>query len=266
MIMVTPPDSPLQVDVVMPFWDMDRHHLKNTVPAILDQKHVDVTLHLIADGCDFPELPEGDIVKYQTDGNWGPYKIANAVYWNLTKEFMALNDADDISYPDRLWKQVQRLRESGAEMISSSMMNVQDTSSEHKPHSSRLIGKVIKAKRIDYRFPLGGCVNGTRLMRREMFGRVNGFALYRCGMDSEFDNRVLHIGTKVHFDDEVLADRTVHINSLTNCQKFGGQTPGRQRATRIILKNLKAMKDSPTIETARELGGLDKTELLFPIN
>jgi hypothetical protein len=129
-----------------------------------------------------------------------------------------------------------------------------------------LIGKVIKAKRIDYRFPLGGCINGTRLMYNELFGLVNGFALYRCGMDSEFDNRVGYIGTNICFDDEVLADRTVHVNSLTNCQKFGGQTLGRQRATRIILKNLKEMKDCPTVETARSMGGLDKTEKLFPIN
>ena len=251
--------QPIRADVIIPFCDRDSQYLAECVRNIAGQRHCIPTIHVIADGCDFPELPELRPVitvnRYQTSGDWGPYKITNAVVagGNCQTEYLCIQDADDISRPDRIWRQVQTMRHYNAEMISSAMVNfLEDSELEFRQRYE----PVIRPGKVYSTIPLGRCVNSTRTMTLDLFTRLNGFGKLRCTGDFQFDNRCRFLRVSIIDDQTVLADRRLHTASMTG----GRFTPGtavrdRDVATTIHARDM--MQRSPTLETARELGSLD---------
>ena len=265
---VQPPLEPIKVDVIVPFWENDLRLIVSTLEALLCQKYVQPLIHVISDGCKWPELPDGPFVKYETPGGWGPYKIANAVFPGLKAEYVALNDGDDISYPDRLWKQVQRLKVSGAEITCCSMVNKLVGESNGCKDMTYWLGKSIPAKRVfDKHGPWGVLINGSRLMKRELFNKVNGFKNENCGMDFQFDNRIQRLGVPTFFDNEVLMDRRMHSDSLSLGGTFQIGTSGRERTNKIVENDAKVLASkNPCLTLVRSQGNLDTTKQLFPLS
>lgn len=271
-----PPECNCEVDVVIPFCKSDSKYLAECLEGIFDQKHATLQVHVVADNCDFPELPEwmkqSCLKAYRSTEQLGPYCITNALVargW-LKSQWMALQDADDWSHPDRIWRQVQLMELAGAEMISSAMMNYLEPSEASDKWLQHQLAccRIIPPNRVFSSAPLGCCVNSTRTMSRDLFARLNGFMPLKCSADFEWDNRCRHVGVRVLDDHSILGHRRLHLGSLTNgSHRMGGHL--RAAANDAVERALKAIKANPTEEEARlhgGIGGADIGNLLFPVD
>lgn len=256
------PEQPVAVDVVVPFWAGDRHFVRECVWAMLRQRHAAAVVHVVADGCEFPPLPESPRVRrYRTPGKWGPYRIANSlVRWgHCQTDYLAIQDADDLSVPDRLWRQVATMERFGYQMAGGCMTNMPADGYTGDRHR---IEPVVTVWRTYATAPMGHLVNGVRTLRRELFERVNGFADWRCSADFDFDNRVLHIGgaecIPVFGATNIDGLRRLHNVSLTHGAEFALRAPARLELGERCMEHLARMQERPTLEQARGLGGLDR--------
>jgi len=261
---VMPPDQPVGVDVIVPFYAGDAQFLGESLASINAQRHAIVTAHLIADGCDFPELQQAadhvTVRRYQTPGGWGPYRITNGIVagGNLQHDFLAIHDVDDVMLADRLWRQIVTLQSISGEMVSSAMEQFVDAGSLH---NSLLVSRaknrpVLYPGTVYTSVPLGHSINSTRTMRRELFERLNGFADDRCSMDFDFCNRARFLGCKVIDDPTILSRRRMHMASITNGQIPDGSEL-REQINQRVYSGIAAMQRSPTLAIARSLGDLD---------
>lgn len=263
-----PPDETISVDVIIPFCHADTQFLREAVESILVQNYVSQTIHIVSDGAVWPELPHHTSIKrYETPGGWGPYRITNGVFHNIRSRWIALQDADDVSLPDRLWKQIQIARHFKATMISSGMDQFLEDDAKGDALLSRRFQLQPRLLPGDsyHTVKRGRCINSTRTMRRSMFELLNGFAPMFCSGDFEFDTRAKSIGIPVHDDRTIQAHRRLHKQSLTGGPHRAG-SPRRLEGVQLILDNAAKMEASPTLDMAQSLGSLDKTETLHPVN
>jgi hypothetical protein len=262
-----PPGEPVAVDVVIPFCAADRDFVVECVEAILGQRFASPIVHVISDGAGWPGIPRsGRVIRYETSGGWGPYRITNAVFPHFHAEWMAIQDADDISYPDRLWRQIQTLRHFAAEMISSAARNFVDPGSlDDETLQRRVQGEpIVRPGTVYESVPLGRLVNSTRTMTRSLFRRINGFGDQFCTGDFQFDNRARFLRIPIIDDQTVLAARRLHSSSLTG-GPFKIGTKQRTADVGACMVSAKRLTESPTLETAQNLGALDKAEVLETI-
>lgn len=259
VLKVSPLPGDPEVDVVIPFCAGDAKYLTECVQSVLNQEHVTVCLHVAADGCPFPEdLPTDDrIRRYTTPGQWGPYRIANEISRRCRSEFLAIQDADDVARPERLWRQIAILRSTGAEMVSSAAKNFVTPEQADNPDLLRRVQleAVVTPGKTFPSNPLGRCANTTRTMMLSLFRRMNGFRSIRCTGDFEFDNRCRFLGVHIIDDQHIASDRRVHNSSLTN-GSFRMGTPQRQADMREVMQTIELLRASPTLVTARSRGSL----------
>ena len=260
---VDPPGHSPVVDVVIPFHAGDAQFVTEAVQSVLTSEHVTPVCHVVADGCEFPDtLPKHPQIKRDsTPGGWGPHKIANTVSKRCWNTWFAIQDADDICLPHRLWRQVQLLKTTQAMVVSSAAENFV---SPDQVDNVRLQNR-LKRDPVIYpgtRFataPRGACVNPTRMMRLEFFRRINGFGPFMCSADFDLDNRCRFAGVPIVDDVEIVARRRLQASSLTN-GSHRIDTPEFQAEYAQLLERLDVLKASPTFETARQLGSLEKIE------
>jgi len=216
------PSEPYDVDVVVPFWSGDAHWLGECIDGLLNQNHCTPIIHVIADSCEFPPLPalqntSAEIIRYRTNkpAGRGPYRLTNALvrHGHCRTDYLALQDADDISLPDRMWRQISLMQQTGAGMISSAMENFTATAAMDDRQKWE---PIILPGRIYSTVPRGRCVNSMRTVRIEVFRRLNGFANMACTGDFDFDNRCAFSGVKIHHDMTVLGRRRLHESSLSH--------------------------------------------------
>jgi len=255
-----PPSTPVRVDVIVPFCAADSRFVAECIQSIADQRHCLPTIHVIADGCDWPQLPVMrpaiTIRQYATPGSWGPYRICNAVVSGgyCDTPYLAIQDADDTSHPDRVWRQIQLLEEHNADMISSSMQQMAaPCCTEEALHRMRR-EPVLRAGTAYLSAPFGRVVNSTRTLRTAWFQRLNGFADLRCGADFDLDNRSHLFGGATIHDQAIMATRRLHGGSLTTAPTYRIGSAARQQTNQIVLDNLAACRRDPL--AAPSFGGL----------
>lgn len=266
----TPPDAPVRVDVIIPFCEADSRYLSECIQSIADQRHAQPTIHVIADGCDWPQLPVMRpairLHRYATTGGWGPYIIANAVVsgGHCDTPYLAIQDADDTSHPDRLWRQVQLLRHHDADMISSSMQQTAEPCCTDEALHRMRREPVLRAGTAYLSAPFGRVVNSTRTMRVAWFRKLNGFADLFCGADFDFDNRSHLFGGNTIHDQQIMATRRLHVGSLTTAPLYAIGSPARNATNQTVLDNLQACRRDPS--TVFSFGGLHSAPPLRPLH
>lgn len=239
------PSEPVRVDVVVPFWEGDSQWVGECVESLGNQNHAEPIVHLIADGCEFPDLPSVgvEVVKYRhkRKPGQGPYRLTNALvrHGHCQTDYLAIQDADDYPYPDRLWRQVQLLRQTGAEMVSSAMDNVAYCPEMEKRQQNE---PVIYPGVCYPSVPRGRCVNSTRTLTVKLFRQMNGFANLKCSGDFDFDNRVeFSRSARVLWDMEVMAHRRLLSGSLSNGVLPLGSTQ-RKKSVDAVFKHLESVR------------------------
>lgn len=267
-----PPPSPEECDVVVPYTESDRHLAREAIASIIAQQHVHPIIHIVADNTDslYPtnissektivQLLYGENFKhysirtYKTDSCLGPYKIINNLVPFLQTEYLAIQDADDISTANRLWKQIEQLK-LGYDMTSCAMVQEPIEGYVGSRHLNEPViypgDKLVTA-------PLGRCVNSTRTMKISFFKQMNGFAHMPCSGDFQFDNRALFVepAFRLHGSCEVLAIRRLRPDSLSNGGRYKFGSQDRNEIAYKIIEAIHTMRNNPTLDQARQLGCL----------
>jgi hypothetical protein len=261
--------EPPTVDVVVPFHAGDSHLVADCVRALLEQVDALPIVHLVADACDFPALPDApQIIRYRTPEPWGPYRIANAISHNARSPWFAIQDADDIPLPNRLAAQVATLQAADFEMISNAML-MRLAANQMDPfvldRASRENETILAPGKRWQSTPRGACVNSLRTMRVDTFRILNGFADWFCSADWDLDNRAAFASVRVLHSQPVLGTRRLHENSLTHAPKYRMGTPHRSAYDRQVRERLAMMKAAPNFATAARLGDLQTAPFLAPI-
>jgi glycosyltransferase involved in cell wall biosynthesis len=249
------------VDVVLPFHNtIDFVH--ESLQSMLEQTGVDVVVHLIDDASTVDTSQDLErwgrdprIRVYRNSRNLGPYMSFNNVSRFFETEFVAIQDADDISLPHRLSAGVASLRDSNADIFGAAVEMFGDNL-ERASKTNASNGKDDSLPVTQFRFSrypatqgVVFVINGSTVMRTRTFHRLGGFADYgkpernRCGLDSEFYTRAFFAGANFFVSRDVVLKCRRHADSLTQNSETGWGTARRQFAREKLLERIELYRN-----------------------
>jgi hypothetical protein len=134
----------------------------------------------------------------------------------MTSPYLAIQDADDISEPERLVVSIETLEREQADIFGGAARTVSVDVPEEGGHL------------LYSRQPDGirqTIINGTMVVRRSFFEAINGFAGFFCGADTEFIHRAYYAGARFVIDNKVVLTVRRHSKSLTHQSATGFHWP-----------------------------------------
>ncbi|MEM9369721.1 MAG: glycosyltransferase family A protein, partial [Pseudomonadota bacterium] len=224
------PDTTAQhgmVSVIMSTLDTEPALMTRSIRSLLQQSYQDFEIIVIDDGsaphlaAEVRRLEELDqrIRCFAMPRNLGPYLCRNFALSLTRGSFVAIQDADDVSHPQRLEHQVA---------VMSKNSDVQLVTSDHLRIDPR------GWPQFEHGFKLFGDGTMSSLFRREVFHRLGPFLKVRSRGDVEFRERIRrclgaqsiqHIGFPLllcHASAQTLSQRTVSSKGAY-LQLFRGQ-------------------------------------------
>jgi len=223
----------IECDVVLPFFG-HLDYLDDALTSVLEQENADVVIHLLDDAS---PVPTDDVLRrwsnhprirvYRNVRNLGPYTSFNNIFPYFETRLVAIQDADDISRPDRMHLSGNMLRLTNAGIFGAASRHFQDSSASpgegDVPSSA---GRMPQVNQDSYsRFPRPGVgwflANPTAMMDVGIFGALGGFADYghhvrnKCGLDTEFYLRAYYAGARFAISREFLIDYRRHADQAT---------------------------------------------------
>lgn len=211
--------NPVVCDVVLPFCNA-LSYLEEALESVLAQRDARCLIHVVDDAStdDTTALrakykEHSDVFWYRHEHNVGPYRSLHAIFASLTCEFFAIQDADDISEPDRIAFSIAQLNAGHADIFAASAVTFGDDPDDCG-HTLVSALPVHDEERL---------VNGTMVARRSFFQEINGFADFYCGGDTEFGVRAMYAGARFCLTDRVVSRVRRHPQSLTRRPQTGMQ-------------------------------------------
>lgn len=209
--------GPVDCDVIIPFRD-HLPYLEQSLESILNQRGVRCAIHLVDDVSSvdtttfrqrWRQVP--NLLWYRNDRNVGPYRSVHRVFPHLQSDFIAIQDADDIAEPDRMALSVASLVDNRADLFAAAAVTFGDSSDDCGPT-------------LYSRMPLREdwfVLHATLVVRRALFQRLNGFADFFCGGDTEFGVRAYFARARFQISQRVVLRHREHSESLTRNRHTG---------------------------------------------
>lgn len=254
-------------DVVIPYY-RGLQWLPQTIEAVLAQSCVDVVVHLVND--DSPE-DDSDVRSqfagcrqlrwYRNRENVGPYVSYHGTWKHHETDWFAVQDADDIPLPNRLWRSIAALDRYRADIYGGCMEQFAETRSAGERNLRHASQTPILKPVCRHRVTL---LNGAMVCRRSCVADLNGwYDAYPCGADNEFVLRADYAGCRFVLDDQVVCLRRLHDSSLSRGGKY--RMDGDGRAAVIAEYNRRrqafaAETDATGSFDPRPWGVLDQTD------
>ncbi len=205
-----PQQEAASCDVVLPFRDQ-LEFVDQAIESVLQQENCEITLHLIDDASrqsteEFFERwsQYSNIRLYRNRENLGQYTSFNNALKYCETDFVAIQDGDDISNPDRIATAVNSLLLAGADIFSASIEMFGDnferrSSTRHNKNRYQPVqpGSLRTAK-LPSNSATHFIINGAAVMKLATVRELGGFADFgsparnRGGLDTEFYLRALH--------------------------------------------------------------------------
>jgi hypothetical protein len=172
-----------KVSVIMTALNPDISLLRHAVCSVMNQSHQDLELLLIDDGSEAEtgrriaaEFGLDERIRYiRSDRNLGPYVGRNLALEQASGEYIAIQDADDFSHPDRFAVQIEQFV---------THPNLMVCASRHLRFD--LNGR----PQLEHGFQLRGDGTMSSMFRKSVFDLIGPFALVRSRGDVEFRERV----------------------------------------------------------------------------
>lgn len=161
-----------KISVIIPIYNSEKY-LKETIESILNQTYKNLEIILINDGSKDDSLEiikeyktKDERIKIIDQKNAGVSAARNIGIKNATGDFIAFNDADDISMPERFDRQISEFKKDkdlkicGAKANLINEFNIKIGAFEYPP----LLDKEIKIKSI-YKYPF---ITSTLMIRKDI--------------------------------------------------------------------------------------------------
>lgn len=227
-------------DVAVPFHG-HLDFLQEAIKSLLDQEGADLVIHLVDDAS--PEDTEPFLRYWQThprvrtyrnERNLGQFVSFNNLFPYLETSFVAVQDADDISLPQRVHRAGNALRLADADIFAAGLREFGGKWAipEARIKAPTVRNRTGRRGRLDWsnryvfsRFPAGEqghfMLNATAMMRVNAFEWLGGFADFGelnrnlCGVDTEFYLRAYYSGFRFAVSRDVLVRYRAHPDSIT---------------------------------------------------
>ena len=256
-------------DVVLPFHGQFEF-VEDAIASLLNQDRVHVTVHLVDDASPEDAGPflrkwarDSRVRTYRNQTNIGQFMTFNNVLQHVEGEFVAVQDGDDISLPDRLAWSVDALRLTDADFFAAAA-EVFESAEENSVGNGAVTGSpTLRTSCYPVlRYQMYFAENPTLVMRASAFRDIGGFADFgdrlsnRCSVDTELQMRALFAGKRFTISDRVVLKYRSHAQSATNDSTSGWGSPPRRKAEEIVRKRRLIFQRGPF--DPRAFGGLQR--------
>jgi hypothetical protein len=235
------PEESVAADVVLPFHGA-LQFLKHSVPSALEQDGAETIVHLIDDG-----TPGGaeDVLRYwgshprirtyKNIRNVGQFASFNSVARYFETGLAAVQDADDLSRPNRVRWAGNLLRLADAEVFGGAARPFPDPPGVEEGEVGPIVTQSHEPLRSNWPHPgvQFFLLNPTAVFRASTFDAMRGFSDYgdlecnKCGLDTEFYIRAFYGGARFAISREIVVNYRIHTSSAVNNSRTGWGSPAR---------------------------------------
>jgi glycosyltransferase involved in cell wall biosynthesis len=227
--------EPVQCDVVLPFYG-HTDFVAESLPSVLEQCGAETIVHLIDDATPggAPELvrywsAHPRVRIYRNSRNLGQFVSFNNVFPFLETDLLAIQDADDISLPNRIHIAGNHLRLADADFFGGRFETFEFRREEQSDDVAAQPDAHPLRDRPPYwasEYPMKHdrthfLQNTTVVMRKGSFESLRGFSDYgdvnrnKCGLDTEFFVRAHRAGCRFVMTHDVVVRYRWHRESAT---------------------------------------------------
>lgn len=254
------------ISVVMSVYNEPENYLKGSIESVLKQTYTEFEFIIILDNPDYRlarEIVEGYAGKdnrikiIKNKANEGLASSLNKAFSASRGEYIARMDADDISLPQRLERQLDLMeRKPDISLIGSSIMYMDEKRDvlglDFAPRSHNFLKRLIL---------YGGtpCFHPTWFFRRNILDRIAGYRNMPTSQDYDFLMRLLCSGLKVSNIEEPLLYYRIHFNKISARKNMY-----QLKLTRYIMRAARAgfLEDSNKFST-EAINRILKTPKMF---
>lgn len=229
------PTDTVSCDILVPF--NNTKYIRETLDGLLAQNNADCVVHAIDDyseqNCDDFLRDYPTVRWYRNKHNIGQFMSINNVLNRCETEFLVINDADDISEPDRVWLAITAMKLYEADIYGS--QTTQFVQNDDAPEVLYYHHVSVKPDG-DILHPL---THGTMVVRKSVFEQLGGYVDFgnlsqnKCGNDTEFMIRAFYSGCRFHIGQSKSVRIRLHGTSCINY--FGHQSIARRNTVREIM-------------------------------
>ena len=217
------------VTVILPHYKNERF-LRRAVDSILEQDYLNFRLWVVDDrseGTEWLECLSGlsgesRLVASQTSRNVGHYRIKNALIPRVRTPFVAFQDADDFSEPNRLSVQLRELERTNCDVLGTGFNYISEK--ERVMRSRRMVRNCNLWLRAGRDFVQ---LHSTTVVKTTVFHEIGGFdGSARIAADSDFTLRAAVLFRLRNVPD-ILYNYRQHSGSLTGSPGTGFASKSR---------------------------------------
>ncbi len=212
------------ISVIMSAYNEKESELRKSIDSIINQTYRDLEIIIVDDNPNNAELKkildsltDERIKLVYNEKNLGLVNSLNRALNVATGEYIARMDADDISFPDRLEKQLKYLQEKQLDLVGGWLVLIDDSEEDKEirkyefPSSTEGINATIR-----FGSPIP---HPTWLGKREVFDTLKGYRNVRYCEDYDFVLRAVYHSFKLgNVSDYVLRYR-IRSTSITNSNR-----------------------------------------------
>ena len=212
------------ISVIMSAYNEKESELRKSINSIINQTYRDLEIIIVDDNPNNAELKkildsltDERIKLVYNERNLGLVNSLNRALKVAAGEYIARMDADDISFPDRLEKQLKYLQEKQLDLVGGWLVLIDDSEEDREIRKYEFPSSV---EGINATIRFGSPIpHPTWLGKREVFDTLKGYRNVRYCEDYDFVLRAVHHGFKLgNVPDYVLRYR-IRSTSITNSNR-----------------------------------------------
>lgn len=207
------------VSVIMSAYNEKLEYVEKAIDSMLNQTWEALEIVIVIDNPENMELIEliekyernnKNIIVIHNEKNIGLPSSLNKALEIVNGQYVARMDADDISFPERIEKQIAFLKTNELDMVASKKIDI-----DENDNIIRRNGKVVKSKRINKVLPYANfIVHSSVLMNIHTIKELSGYRDFKAAQDYDLWLRMITQGYSIGIIEEELIYYRIRQDSI----------------------------------------------------